>query len=139
MVIKISDKKNEVIDNPQKVFNILKSVLDLEDEIDQDKEHFWVLHLDSRNVLRVLELVSLGTLNASLVHPREVFVRAIANRSAQIIVAHNHPSNTLEPSEDDIKITKRLYEAGKIIGIEVIDHIIITKNGFVSFKKEGIL
>jgi len=80
-----------------------------------------------------------GTLNASLVHPREVFRDVIKHSAAQVIIAHNHPSGDPEPSESDLDITKRLSEAGKILGIEIIDHIIITKTGFFSFKDKGLM
>ena len=92
------------------------------------------LSLDSHNQEIKREIISVGSLNASLVHPREVFEPAVRNLAAQIILAHNHPSGDPEPSEDDITITKRLIEAGKIMGIEVVDHIIVVKNGFFSFK-----
>ena len=104
-----------------------------------DKEHFWVFHLDNRLKIKLLELISLGTLTSSLVHPREVFTRAIAERSAKIIIAHNHPSDEAAPSEDDIISTKRLVKAGKIVGIELLDHIIVTSNSFMSFKEKSLL
>jgi len=91
------------------------------------KENFIVLYLDARNYLIHKETVSIGTLNTSLVHPREVFEPAVKNFAAQIILVHNHPSGDTKPSEEDIKLTKRLAEAGKIMGIEVLDHIIISK------------
>lgn len=138
MVITLKEKNKRVI-NPRDVFNILTEVLTAEDEIDQAKEHFWVLHLDTRNSLKLLELVALGTINASLVHPREVFTRAVANRSVHIIITHNHPSGESDPSEDDITITKRLVEAGKILDIKVIDHVIIGKGNFTSFKEKKLL
>jgi DNA repair protein RadC len=75
----------------------------------------------------------------SIVHPREVFAGAIKNKAASVILAHNHPSGDPEPSEDDLDITKRLVASGKILGIEVIDHIIITKTGFLSFKEKRLL
>jgi DNA repair protein RadC len=78
-------------------------------------------------------------LTASLVHPREVFETAIKRHSAQIIIAHNHPSGEAEPSEEDIKITKRLVEVSKYIGIEVIDHLIITETSYLSFKNKGLI
>ena len=81
----------------------------------------------------------IGTLNASLVHPREVFKDAIAHSAASVVLAHNHPSGDPEPSEDDLTITKRLIEAGKILGVEVIDHLIVGKNGFFSFKAKGLV
>ncbi len=103
------------------------------------KEHFVVLYLNARNQLIYKETVSIGTLNASLIHPREVFKSAIDHLAASIIVAHNHPSGDTEPSDDDVMVTNRLKEAGKIMGIEIIDHIIITKNRFYSFQEKSIL
>jgi len=103
------------------------------------KENFVVLYLDARNKLIYKETISIGTLNANLVHPREVFEPAVKNLAAQIILAHNHPSGDPEPSEDDLILAKRLVEAGKIMGIEVTDHIVIAKSGFVSFKEKGII
>jgi DNA repair protein RadC len=81
----------------------------------------------------------MGTLNASLVHPREVFKDAITHSAASVVLAHNHPSGDPEPSEDDLKITRKLVDSGKILGIEVIDHIIIAKNGFKSLANEGLI
>jgi DNA repair protein RadC len=103
------------------------------------KENFVALYLDARNKLIYKETISIGSLNASLVHPREVFEPAVRNLAAQIILAHNHPSGDPEPSEDDLEMTKRLVEASKILGIDVIDHIIITKNRFFSFKEKGLI
>ena len=103
------------------------------------KENFIVLYLDARNRLIYKETVSIGTLNANLIHPREVFEPAVRNLAAQIIIAHNHPSGDPEPSEDDLVITKKLTEAGKILGIEVIDHIVVAKTSFFSFKEKGKL
>ncbi len=103
------------------------------------KENFVVLYLDARNRLIYKETVSIGTLNASLVHPREVFEPALRNFAVQIILAHNHPSGDPEPSEDDLIITRRLIEAGKILGIEVTDHIILAKNIFFSFKDKALI
>ncbi|MFZ2188215.1 MAG: DNA repair protein RadC [Candidatus Moraniibacteriota bacterium] len=103
------------------------------------KEHFVVLYFNARNQLIHKETVSIGTLNASLIHPREVFKSAIDQLAASVILAHNHPSGSAEPSEDDLEVTRRLKEAGKILGIEVLDHIIVTKNGFASFQEKGLM
>jgi DNA repair protein RadC len=105
----------------------------------KQQEYFIALYLDGANHLVNTEVISIGTLNQSLVHPREVFSYAIQKRCVSIIIAHNHPSGILEPSQEDINVTKRLQEAGKILGIEVLDHVIFTKNGFYSFEEEGIL
>ena len=91
----------------------------------EKKEHFLALMLDSHNNLITINDISVGTLNASLIHPREVFEPAVRQSAVKIILAHNHPSGNIEPSAEDIEITKQLVDAGKIIGIEVIDHLII--------------
>lgn len=102
-------------------------------------ERFVVFILNSKNVVQAIEIISEGTLNASLVHPRETFRAAILGIGASIIVAHNHPSGNLEPSREDIEITQQLTEAGKIIGIPVHDHVIFTENGYTSLAERGLL
>ncbi len=122
-----------LFDSPKIVFEYLREKIGRE-----KKEHFAVLCFDTRNNLIVNE-VSVGTLNASLVHPREVFNIAILNHSSHLIVSHNHPSGDTSPSEADIITTQRLVEAGKILGISVIDHIIISRDGYSSLKEQGII
>ena len=117
------------------VAKVFLDLLALEDKIDQEKEHFYVMHLDIRSRVKLVELVSLGTLTASLVHPRETFRRAVMQGSASIIVAHNHPSDEVEPSDEDTKTTKLLHEAGNILGIKLLDHIIFTNDKFYSFRE----
>jgi len=116
------------------VFNLLKNELG-----GKKKEHFKVLSLDSRNKLISIDDVSVGTINANLVHPREVFKTAIQHLASSIVIVHNHPSGDPEPSGDDLKITKRIIEAGKLLGIDVLDHIVIAKTGFFSFKDKGLI
>jgi len=103
------------------------------------KENFVVLYLNSRNELLNKETISIGTLNANLVHPREVFESAITGFASSVVFVHNHPSGDPEPSEDDLKLTKQLIEAGKILGIEVLDHIIIAKDKYLSMKEKKLL
>jgi DNA repair protein RadC len=98
----------------------------------EKKEYFAIISLDSRNNLIKMSNISIGTLNANLVHPREVFKEAIQSSANQVILVHNHPSGDPEPSEDDLEITKRIQEAGRIMGINVLDHIIITTKDFRS-------
>ncbi|MFA5777056.1 MAG: DNA repair protein RadC [Parcubacteria group bacterium] len=130
----------EVEDNNLPTINSAKdAVAQLQELRTAKKEHFIALFLNARNQLIHKETISIGTLNASLIHPREVFEPAVKNLAAQIIVAHNHPSNNPEPSEDDLEITMRLKEAGKILGIEIVDHIIVTKNSFISLKEEKLV
>lgn len=109
------------------------------DICESKKEHFVAFYLDTQNHLIERQIISIGTLNSSLVHPREVFEPAIALHSASIIIAHNHPSGELNPSAEDKKITERLVESGKILGIEVADHVILSKSGYLSFQKEHFL
>mgnify|MGYP002474481971 FL=1 len=108
------------------------------DVLEQDKEHFYVIYLNSRLKIIAVEINSIGTVNASIVHPREVFRRAIIENSVQLIVAHNHPSEDCAPSEADIQITQRLQKAGEIVGIEIIGHIIFGQTTYFSFKEEEI-
>src|ERR687894_286482 len=126
---------NITIRDQKDVAKVFLDLLALEDKIDQDKEHFYVMHLDVKSRVTLFELVGLGTLNASLVHPRETFRRAVMQGSANIIVAHNHPSGEVEPSDEDTKTTKQLFEAGNILGITLIDHVIFANDKFFSFRE----
>lgn len=103
------------------------------------KEHFIVFYLDTRHNEIRRDIISVGTLNASLVHPREVFESAVRYHCAHIVVAHNHPSGNPEPSPEDREITSRLAEAGKILGIELLDHVIVSETAWWSFKASGSL
>lgn len=103
------------------------------------KEHFVCLFLNTKNRVLAQETVSIGTLDASLVHPREVFRAAIKHGAASMICVHNHPSGDPTPSREDVDITKRLMEAGELVGIEVLDHIVIGDNQYVSLKERGLV
>jgi DNA repair protein RadC len=122
------------IKDPQSVIKAIRASIQ-----DKAKEHFKLILLNPRNKIIGISTISIGILNASLVHPREVFKDAITHSAASVVLAHNHPSGDPEPSEDDLTITKRLIEAGKILGIEVLDHILVVKNGFFSFKEKGLI
>jgi DNA repair protein RadC len=132
-MIYLQDSKITV-QGSQQVAKVFQDLLLLEDTIDQEKEHFYVMHLDTRSRINMVELVNIGTLTASLVHPRETFRRAVIQGSASIIVAHNHPSGEVDPSDEDIKVTKLLFEAGNILGIKMLDHMIFAKGMFFSFR-----
>ena len=117
-----------------------KDVAKITEELKNKKqEYFLTLTLDGSNTLIQKRIVFIGTLNESLVHPREVFADAITDRAATIIFVHNHPSGTTTPSREDIAITDRLVKVGELIGIKVLDHIIVSRNGYFSFEENGLL
>ena len=129
----LQNKQSALLLSPRDVWEELKDIRD------NKKEHFVIFFLDSRNQEIKREIISIGSLNANLVHPREVFEPAVRYLAAQIIVAHNHPSGDPEPSKDDLEVTKRLVETGKILGIDIMDHIIVAKTSHFSFKEKGKL
>ena len=121
----------------------ITSARDVYDELKtfstKQQEHFLCITLDGASHIINTRTVFIGTLNQSLVHPREVFADAIADRAAGIIIAHNHPSGTLSASRADVQITERLKEVSKLVGIELLDHVILAKEGYYSFSDEGLL
>ncbi|WP_337250844.1 JAB domain-containing protein [Clostridium intestinale] len=123
------------INQPNDAVGIARRFLD-----DADREQLLVCSIDVKNQPTSIAVVSIGSINSSIVHPREVFKTAILSNAASIIVFHNHPSGDTTPSKEDINVTNRLKEAGKILGIEVLDHIIIGKNGnFHSIRESGVI
>ena len=104
-----------------------------------DRERCLSLMLDARNRVIGIEEVSVGSLNANILHPREIFKSAILANAAAIILAHNHPSGSMDPSDEDLTITKRIQEAGKILGIDVVDHVIVGADGVTSFKEKALI
>lgn len=127
-----SEKKPEIL-TPEDAWKLCADIRN------SKKEYFVAFYLDTQNKLIERQIISIGTLNASLVHPREVFEPAIVLHAASVIVTHNHPSGDLEASKEDVAVTKRLTEAGKILGIDLIDHIIVTAGGFTSFKEKNLI
>jgi DNA repair protein RadC len=105
----------------------------------EQREHFLVLLLNARHEVIGKETVSIGSLNASIVHPREVFKPAVVQSAASIVLVHNHPSGDPEPSEEDVSITKRLVQCGELLGIGVLDHVIVASRGVVSFRSRQLL
>ena len=127
------DDEAVIIKTPSDVYQLLKEIGKYK------KEHFIGLYLNARNQLIHQETVSIGSLSANIIHPREVFEPAIKHHAASIILVHNHPSGNLEPSEEDSEITKRLARSGKLLGIEVVDHLIIAGRKFFSLKEKGLM
>ncbi|SDZ00175.1 DNA repair protein RadC [Bacillus sp. 166amftsu] len=126
--------KERRIKSPEDASVLLKQFLG-----EVDREYFIVLCLDTKNQPTAINVCHIGSLNASIVHPREVLKPAIISNAASIIVAHNHPSNDPTPSREDIEVTKRLAEAGKIIGVELLDHVIVCSDSFISLKEKGYI
>lgn len=126
---------------PGRVIRTAKDAADLFRQFigDCDRESFCILCLNAKNEPTALHLVSTGTLNASLVHPRETFKLAILANSASIIACHNHPSGHPDPSQQDVEITERLRDSGCLLGIEFLDHIILGDDNFVSLKEKGFM
>lgn len=124
--------KERSIQSPEDGYNLIKHFLG-----DLDREAFIVISLDTKNSPVSINICHIGSLNASIVHPREVMKAAILSNAASILVGHNHPSGISSPSREDIEVTTRLVEAGKIIGIELLDHIIVGDDNFVSLKEQG--
>src|SRR6056297_744150 len=122
------------ITSPQDV-----SALVMEDMRYYKKEYFKIILLDTKNKVIDIMTISIGSLNSSIVHPREVFLEAVKKSSASIVLLHNHPSGEVQPSREDINITQRLIKAGEIMGIKVLDHIIIGDGKYLSFKEENII
>jgi len=133
-VAQYSDLPRPVIKSPEDAACLL-----MEEMRHFDREHFRALLLNTKNQVIGTDNVSVGTLNSSAVHPRELFRNAIKRSAASVILVHNHPSGDPTPSKEDLDITKRLKDVGNIIGIEVLDHIIIGDNKFTSFKSKGLI
>lgn len=123
-----------VVRSPQEV-----STLVMEEMCYLDREHFRVILLNTKNQVLAVDTISIGSLNSSLVHPREVFKKAIQCSAAAVILVHNHPSGDPTPSPEDLEITRRLAEAGRLLGIEVLDHIIVGDHTFCSFKEKALI
>jgi len=120
----LKDKKATLLLTPQDIWERLADIRS------SKKEHFVVFYLDTANQEIIRDIISIGTLNESLVHPREVFEGAIKHNAASIIIAHNHPSGTTEPSQDDVEVTKRLIQAGRLLDIRVLSHVIVTSQAY---------
>ena len=130
--ITIREANGEPFHSPDEIYESMKA------EVEIDRECCWVLHINARNRIIYKELVSIGTANASLVAPREVFRRAIIQGSTAIVVVHNHPSGDPDPSMDDIGICTRLLEAAKTIDIKLLDFMVISTDGYVSFMEKNV-
>ena len=135
----IVSRERVPLPNEQAVAELLRKLLNKEDSISKDREHFWIISLDAKNKVKFVELVSLGTVNTCLVSPREVFRRALKKGAVAIIIGHNHPSGDPTPSEDDLTITRNIKQGGDILSVHLLDHIILGDSGHLSLKAKGLI
>ncbi len=124
---------------PQIIFEIINDLLKLEDPLDQDKEHVWAIGLNSKNQIKYIDLIHLGSVNSCPCQPMEIYRRACIKGVASLIVAHNHPSGDPKPSYNDIAGTEKLKQAGETLGITFLDHVIVAKEKYYSFSDAGEL
>ncbi len=139
MTIELTEEQKIKLLNSEDVFSVMQDILLREEKIDQEKEHFWMIGLANNNRILYIELVSLGSVNATTVEPMNVFRVAVLKGAIKVIMAHNHPSGEMEPSEADKDLTDRLIQVGRILNIGVIDHMIISAGSYLSFLDIGLL
>jgi DNA repair protein RadC len=139
MNVKLTVKDKIKVLNSDDVFEVMQKILRRENKIDRDKEHFWIIGLNVKSKILFIELVSMGSVKASTIEPMNVFRVAVLKGAIQVILVHNHPSEEITPSQDDKDLTDRLIQVGRILAIEVIDHLIITLKSFLSFTDIGLL
>lgn len=137
-IVAVGELGRRVYEKNQSGFSTVRNAKDaydyLQDMRNLPKEHLRGLYLNSHNRIIRDEVISIGTINSNMIHPREVFRPAIESNAAAVVLAHNHPSGEVTPSEEDIEITKQLVQAGKILGISLLDHVVITKDSFASIQ-----
>lgn len=139
MNIQLTDEEKIKVLNGDDLYGIMQKILLREDHIDRDREHFWVVGLANNNRILFIELIGLGSINATLAEPMDVFSFALQKRAVKVVLVHNHPSGELQPSETDKDTTDNLIQAGRIVRTEVYDHLIITERSYLSFRETGLL
>lgn len=139
MDIELTDAERIKVLNSDDLYSIMQKILLRENKIDQNRQHFWVVGLENNQRILFVELISLGSVNKSLVEPMEVFSLALQKRAVKIILCHNHPTGELKPSEEDKDITDRLIQVGIIVDTPVLDHMIISEKSYLSFEDIGLM
>ena len=139
MNVKLTAAQKVKVLNSDDVYGIMQRVLLREKKIDRDKEHFWLVCLANNNRILLIELISLGSVNANIVEPMDVFSFALQKRAVKLIMVHNHPSGELSPSAADVALTDKMQAIGTFIKVPVIDHLIITEESYYSFANSGLL
>lgn len=139
MNVKITDKDKISVTNPDDLYEIMKRILLRDNKIDREKEHFWMIGLNMANIILYIELVSMGSVKATQVEPMNVYRVAVLKGATSVIALHNHPSGSLTPSEEDKDATDRLIQVGRILDIQLTDHLIITTEKYMSFLNTGLM
>ncbi len=139
MHVKLTEDQKIKIGSSADIYRVMQKILLRENEIDRDREHFWVISLNNAHKILNIELISIGTVNQTLVTPMEVISVPLQKRAVKLVLVHNHPSESLMPSEQDKDITDRLIQVGRIMNIPVLDHLIITEHSYYSFADAGLL
>jgi len=139
MNVKLTDKDKIRINDSDDVYGIMQRILLRENKIDREKEHFWIIGMNMALTILYIELVSMGSVKRTLVEPMNVFRVAILKGASRVIAVHNHPSGTMKPSEDDKSNTDRLIQVGRVVGITLEDHLIISPTSYMSFKDIGLM
>ena len=139
MNVKITDKDKISVTNPDDLYEIMKRILLRDNKIDREKEHFWMIGLNMANIILYIELVSMGSVKATQVEPMNVFRVAVLKGATSVIALHNHPSGSLIPSDEDKDATDRLIQVGRILDIQLTDHLIITTEKYMSFLNTGLM
>jgi DNA repair protein RadC len=139
MNVRLNKEQRKQVLNAYDVYSVMQQILLRQNKIRRAQEHFWVVGLKADNTILFVELISIGGQNYTHVSPPDVFRMGIYKLAVRMILVHNHPSGNLKPSQADKDITDRLLKVGKLINIDVVDHLIITESGFTSFKDKGIM
>lgn len=139
MNVRLSQEQKVKILNAEDIYKVMQQILLRENKIRRNQEHFWVIGLDNSNKILFIELIGLGQVNRVNANPPEVFRMGIYKLAVKMILVHNHPSGQLKPSQADLDVTDRMLKVGKLISINVLDHLIITEESYTSFRDEGIM
>ncbi|WP_127956830.1 JAB domain-containing protein [Serratia microhaemolytica] len=139
MEIKLTDKDKKQLASPQDIYQIMQRILLRENQIDREREHFWIIGINQAGYMLYIELISLGNLSATVIEPMNVYRIAVMKNASRIIAVHNHPSGSVIPTESDKEITDRLIQVGKILNISLDDHLVISPNEYFSFRHSGLM
>lgn len=139
MNVRLTKEQKIQIANSNQVYTIMQSILLRENALARKKEHFWVIGLNNANIILYIELVALGSTNEAILSPMEIYNLAVHKKSTKVILCHNHPSGNLSPSAEDIHITNKLKEGGKLLGMQLLDHLIINEEKYLSMKESNLV